>query len=519
MMNKLSIATRMTIVFALMAATQAGIAAIAFHGLRLSDRDIAEVYQARLVPVSQLSRINDLMHSSVEELIVAVIARPSPANVRPYIDRVEKNLGEIDGLAAQYMNNASGDGDKALLADWAAKRDVLVSKAIKPAIAAVQKQNFNDAEDTVLGVAVKQFVAVQSAFDTLVTNALTRAEHTNEQADERYNFLKYLMLGTLAFALALSCFLALYVKWTITRPLVAISTATMSLANGDIETGARRLAQGDVSKLIGSNNDLSKRTEEEASSLEETASSIEELASTVKLNAENAQHANKLAAEASASATRGGEAVAKVVQTMSGITENNREIADITTLIDGIAFQTNLLALNAAVEAARAGEQGRGFAVVASEVRSLAQRAAQAAKDIKAVIAASAGKVEDGAKLAAGAGAVMGDIVAQVQRVTAIMGEIAAASKEQSDGVQQVNQAVIQIDRLTQQNAGLVEEATASARSLEDRAASLMQSVAVFKFSSAGSGGKRAVARPWPQGKGPGQALDGATEQALGARL
>ena len=264
-----------------------------------------------------------------------------------------------------------------------------------------------------------------------------------------------------------------------------------------IDTAAREIATG--------HNDLSKRTEEEASSLEETASSIEELASTVKLNAENAQQANKAAAEASASAMRGGEAVAKVVQTMSGITESNREIADITTLIDGIAFQTNLLALNAAVEAARAGEQGRGFAVVASEVRSLAQRAAQAAKDIKAVIAASVGKVEDGAKLAAGAGAAMGDIIAQVQRVTAIMGEIAAASEEQSDGVQQVNLAVTQIDRLTQQNAALVEEATAAAKSLEDRAVDLVQSVAVFKLSSVASGGKRGVARP---GNGQGLALN-----------
>jgi methyl-accepting chemotaxis protein len=244
MINKLTIATRMMIVFALMAATQAGIAAIAFDGLRLSDRDIAELYQARLVPVSQLSRINDLMHSSVEELIVAVIARPSPANVQPYIDRVEKNLGEIDGLAAQYMRNANGDGDKALLSDWASKRDELVSKAIKPAIAALGKQDFNDAEDTVLGVAVKQFVAVQGAFDAVVANALRRAEHTNEQADKRYSFVICLMLGALAVALALSCLLALYVKWTITGPMVAISAAMRSLAKGDIEAEA-------VSKAFG----------------------------------------------------------------------------------------------------------------------------------------------------------------------------------------------------------------------------------------------------------------------------
>jgi methyl-accepting chemotaxis protein len=183
--------------------------------------------------------------------------------------------------------------------------------------------------------------------------------------------------------------------------------------------------------------------------------------------------------------------VTEVVTTMSGISESNREIADITTLIDGIAFQTNLLALNAAVEAARAGEQGRGFAVVASEVRTLAQRAAQAAKNIKAVIAASVGKVEDGSKLVQSAGAAMHEIVAQVNRVSAIIGEIAAASKEQSDGIQQVNQAVTQIDQITQQNAALAEEATAAARSLEEQSDALVHAVSVFKIAGEPSGATR----------------------------
>ena len=246
-------------------------------------------------------------------------------------------------------------------------------------------------------------------------------------------------------------------------------------ASQSINTAAREIALG--------NNDMSRRTEEQASSLEETASSMEELAATVKQNAENAERASQLASEASGSAQRGSDIVAKVVATMNGITESNREIADITTLIDGIAFQTNLLALNAAVEAARAGEQGRGFAVVASEVRSLAQRAADAAKSINAVIASSVGKVDEGAKLVRSAGGAMEDIVAQVRRVTDIVGEIAAASKEQSNGIQQVNQAVIQIDQITQQNAALVEEATAAARSLEEQSDALVGAVAVFKLT------------------------------------
>jgi methyl-accepting chemotaxis protein len=241
-----------------------------------------------------------------------------------------------------------------------------------------------------------------------------------------------------------------------------------------INTAAREISVG--------NNDLSRRTEEQASSLEETSSSMEQLAATVSHNAGNAVQSNALAAEASETAARGGEVMSQVVSTMAGITESNREIANITTLIDGIAFQTNLLALNAAVEAARAGEQGRGFAVVASEVRTLAQRAAEAAKDIKEVISNSVGKVDEGAKLVQSAGAAMEEIVTQVKRVGAIIGEIASASKEQSDGITQVNQAVTNIDQITQQNAALVEEATAAARSMEDQSEALVRSVAAFKL-------------------------------------
>ncbi len=246
-------------------------------------------------------------------------------------------------------------------------------------------------------------------------------------------------------------------------------------ASVSINTAAREIAVG--------NDNLSRRTEEQASSLEETAASLEEFAATVRQNAENAQVANRLAADASDAAQRGGDVVGRIVATMAGITDSNHEIADITTLIDGIAFQTNLLALNAAVEAARAGEQGRGFAVVASEVRSLAQRAAEAAKDIKAVIANSVGKVDEGARLVQGAGAAMGEIVAQARRVTDIIGEIAAASKGQSEGVAEVNQAVIRIDKITLQNAALVEEASAAAKSMNDQSEALVRSVSIFKLT------------------------------------
>jgi methyl-accepting chemotaxis protein len=240
---------------------------------------------------------------------------------------------------------------------------------------------------------------------------------------------------------------------------------------------------GSASKQIAAGNtDLSSRTEQQAASLEETASSMEELSSTVKQNAENAKQANQLAAAASDVAIKGGEVVNDVVHTMSDINDSSRKIVDIISVIDGIAFQTNILALNAAVEAARAGEQGRGFAVVASEVRNLAQRSAAAAKEIKQLISDSVEKVEGGTKLVEQAGQTMEEIVSSVKRVTDIMGEIAAASAEQSSGIDQVNLAITQMDEVTQQNAALVEEAAAAATSLEEQAQGLADSVGVFKL-------------------------------------
>jgi len=239
-----------------------------------------------------------------------------------------------------------------------------------------------------------------------------------------------------------------------------------------------------ASKQIASGNaDLSSRTEEQASSLEETASSMEELTSTVKQNTENAKQANQLAAGASEVAVKGGTVVGQVVQTMASINDSSKKIADIISVIDGIAFQTNILALNAAVEAARAGEQGRGFAVVATEVRTLAQRSAAAAKEIKELISDSVHKVEDGTKLVDEAGKTMGEIVTAVKRVTDVMAEIAAASQEQSSGIEQVNQAITQMDEATQQNAALVEEASAAAESMQEQAQNLAEAVAVFKLA------------------------------------
>jgi methyl-accepting chemotaxis protein len=250
----------------------------------------------------------------------------------------------------------------------------------------------------------------------------------------------------------------------------------------EVRSGTENITSA-AQQIAAGNADLSQRTEEQASTLEQTASSMEQLTATVKQNAENARHANQLAATASSIAVKGGHAVGEVVQTMASISTSSKKIVDIIGVIEGIAFQTNILALNAAVEAARAGEQGRGFAVVASEVRNLAQRSAAAAKEIKALIGDSVDKVEIGAKQVDQAGATMGEIVAAVKRVTDIMYEITAASNEQSAGIEQVNQAITQMDEVTQQNAALVEQAAAAAEAMRDQAQGLADIVSVFKLA------------------------------------
>ena len=324
-------------------------------------------------------------------------------------------------------------------------------------------------------------------------------------------------VGTL-LAVALGATLAWTVTRSIVRPVRAGRQAAERIAGGDLtqpivhrnldETGqllqalgtmqsrlaaivdnVRSNAEGVASasaQIASGNNDLSARTEQQASALEETAASMEELGSTVRQNADNARQANQLAMSASTVAAQGGEVVAEVVDTMKGINDSSRRIADIIGVIDGIAFQTNILALNAAVEAARAGEQGRGFAVVAGEVRSLAQRSAEAAKEIKGLIDTSVERVEQGTRLVDKAGATMTEVVSAIRRVTDIMGEISAASSEQSAGVAQVGEAVTQMDQVTQQNAALVEEMAAGAGSLKVQAGQLVDAVAVFKLTPVG---------------------------------
>ncbi|NUU01594.1 methyl-accepting chemotaxis protein [Herbaspirillum robiniae] len=364
------------------------------------------------------------------------------------------------------------------------------------------------------GESNKLFRTMNEQLDGIVKVNEAGSARSDQTAEDMYQSAKLWIAVLLAAIVVIAFGLAVAVARIVSRPLNDAVEVAQRVAQGDLtvqiratsndETGmlmhSLKAMNDSLQKIVGEvrtgtdtitnasqeiatgNLDLSSRTEQQAGSLEETASAMEELTSTVKQNADNARQANQLAVSASEIASQGGEVVGQVVQTMEGITESSRRIADIISVIDGIAFQTNILALNAAVEAARAGEQGRGFAVVASEVRSLAQRSAAAAKEIKELIDDSVEKVGAGSQLVERAGTTMTEVVASVKRVTDIVGEITAASHEQSTGIEEINRAITQMDEVTQQNAALVEEAAAAAQSLQDQAGKLQDVVSVFKI-------------------------------------
>ncbi|CAL63197.1 Methyl-accepting chemotaxis protein [Herminiimonas arsenicoxydans] len=432
---------------------------------------------------------------------------------------VSKQQDELETLVV------SAEGKK-LLATVAEKRATYT--AIRDDVMNLREARGAELQNAIANKMKPAADAYIQSVEAVVNAQINNFEDAKGRVDTIYQSARMLLIVLGLVALTLGIVLAWMLTRSITKPLdYAVSVARL-VASGDLtgritvdskdETGQLLQALKDMNdsltasitqvrsgvdtiatasnQIASGNLDLSSRTEEQASSLEETASSMEELTSTVKQNADNARQANQLAVTASGVAEKGGTVVSKVVDTMDGINTSARKIVDIIGVIDGIAFQTNILALNAAVEAARAGEQGRGFAVVASEVRSLAQRSAAAAKEIKTLIDDSVDKVDTGSKLVAEAGTTMVEVVDSVKRVTDIMAEIMAASQEQSAGIEQVNQAIGQMDQVTQQNAALVEEAAAAAESLNEQAANLAQAVSIFKLDGVANSSRVATRLP-----------------------
>ncbi|HEY4065286.1 MAG TPA: methyl-accepting chemotaxis protein [Burkholderiaceae bacterium] len=430
------------------------------------------------------------------------------------VDRMAKGRDDFETAQKSYARNIDSDAERKLYEQAVAGWKSYV-EALSQALPLMQAGKAEAARELVSGAdGLKRFDAMVAGVKKLAEYNDLQAKDDSARSDQAFSEGRLGVLGSMAAALVCAIGLGWLISRAISEPLKEAVVLAQAVATGDLTraptaTGKDEVAQlmralGDMvtqlrtvvaevrggvesvgtasAEIANGNLDLSQRTEEQASNLQQTSASMEQLTSTVKHNADNARTASKLASDATDVAERGGKAVGEVVTTMEAISDSSKRMSDIIGVIDGIAFQTNILALNAAVEAARAGEQGRGFAVVASEVRSLAQRSAGAAKEIKELIQQSVSRVDGGAKLVAQAGQTMSDVVTQIKRVHGLVGEIATASLQQSQGIEQVGHAVAQLDQVTQQNAALVEQSAAAADSMKQQAQKLAHTMSIFNL-------------------------------------
>ncbi|MDP3520409.1 MAG: methyl-accepting chemotaxis protein [Hydrogenophaga sp.] len=515
----MKISTRLYGLVALLSAVLVGIGVLGLYANQLTNNALQTVYEDRTVPLAELGDVNYLVNRNrillMDMLITGMVASDRAA-IQKRLEEYKTNTARMDEIWKAVTATRFTPEETRLADGFQLELKAFVKEGIEPAMAAVLDDNVDVAgrlyRDQVSPIAHK----VQSSFNQLVALQTRMAREEYEHAVERYGQVRLIALASIVLGVGLAVALGVSLVRGISRSLKLAGHLTQAVASGDLSTQVTVSGRDEVSEVLRllqamqaqlaqtvsrvrqgadavsaasvalaqGNQDLSSRTENQASALEQTAASMEQLGATVRQNADNAQQANQLARQASEVARAGGQVVTDVVGTMGGISESSKKIADIINVIDGIAFQTNILALNAAVEAARAGEQGRGFAVVAGEVRNLAQRSAQAAKEIKDLITQSVERVEQGSAQADQAGSTMQEVVAGIRRVTDLVGEITAASKEQSDGVVQVGQAVTQMDQVTQQNAAQVQQMATAAGSLQSQAQALVQAVAFFKLGA-----------------------------------
>jgi methyl-accepting chemotaxis protein len=524
--NNLNIGKRLAVGFAL---TLAMAVLIAAAGIARVNSGAASTAQVLAEPLAKERLIAD-WYSQIFAAVrrTAAIVKSSDPSLGPYFKEDAAQTGKRSTELMKAIEPLITDGDEKALFDKIAEQRKMYSGARDEALKA------KAAGDEALAMRIldERFTPIakvyQESVQQLVAMQHTRIAATARDIGEQAHSSETLIGSLALFSVLLGALFSWLLTRGIVRPIREAVALAETVASGDLtrridattqdETGSLLRAlrhmndslvkivtevrggtdtiSGASSEIAAGNLDLSSRTEQQAASLEETAASMEQITGTVRQNADNARQANQLAITAANVATEGGAVVGQVITTMGSINESSRKIVDIIGVIDGIAFQTNILALNAAVEAARAGEQGRGFAVVASEVRTLAQRSAAAAKEIKGLIGDSVDKVDAGAKLVDQAGATMEQVVESIRRVTDIMAEITHASAEQTGGIEQVNQAIGQMDQVTQQNAALVEEAAAAAGSMQDQAAQLAQVVGVFKLAGPALAAPEAPATP-----------------------
>lgn len=516
----MTIRVRLTSVLILLVMLACGIGFLGLYGMQKSNEGLKSVYENRTIAFNNVSMIDQLTQRS-HLAIASALLDPMPAEIDAKTALVEKSIADSSAMLAAYMATELSPEESQIAQRLAAARAKLIKEGLEPALKSLSVLNLDGTNQLLKETIVPLLQPVNAELQALQRLQVEGARDEYTKATGRYATIRTAMLATILFAALTAGVIGFFLVRTLYRQLggePAYSSAIVrTIASGDLTADialkntdkhsvlfAMKAMQEELaatvtrirkttefvaagsSAIAEGNMNLSTRTEQQAKSLKETASSISRLNDTVKNNAESARQASDLAYAAHDVAEKGGEVVARVIQTMGAINDSARKIADIIGVIDGIAFQTNILALNAAVEAARAGEQGRGFAVVASEVRALAQRSAAAAKEIKTLISDSENNVQHGTLLVDEAGKTMQDILQSIQRVNRFITEIALASEEQAAGIGDVNRAIAQMDLVTQQNAAMVQEAANAAESLQEQAAALTRDVAYFKVHSSG---------------------------------